>query len=218
MNYPTTKADCKNAILCTYIIITTVSTESPLFLLFFSMQVHPSHDYFAVGEKGDSPVIAIYSFPSLKLYRVLRGGTEQQYSHMDFSPQEGTLLASVGGYPDYMLTVWDWEKESIVLRSKAFSQEIYRVSFSPELPGQLTTSGTGHIRFWKMASTFTGLKLQGYLGKFGQTELTDIAGNMHVCSNGCSSLKLSSMNHLKLKVIVFKSHYLFRKVHYNIHV
>lgn len=32
----------------------------------------------------------------------------------------------------------------------------------------------GHIKFWKMSSTFTGLKLQGYLGKFGATELSDI--------------------------------------------
>ena len=36
---------------------------------------------------------------------------------------------------------------------------------------------TGHgCRFWKMATTFTGLKLQGQLGKFGRTELSDIAG------------------------------------------
>ncbi|KAI9363362.1 WD40-repeat-containing domain protein [Zopfochytrium polystomum] len=33
----------------------------------------------------------------------------------------------------------------------------------------------GHIKFWRMASTFTGLKLQGYLGKFGASELTDIS-------------------------------------------
>ncbi len=69
------------------------------------------------------------------------------YSHMDFSPGSGKLLASIGGNPDYMLTVWDWKREHIVLRSKAFSQDIYRVSFSPENPGQLTTSGTGHIRY-----------------------------------------------------------------------
>ena len=31
-------------------------------------------------------------------------------------------------------------------------------------------------RFWKMASTFTGLKLQGQLGKFGRTEISDIEG------------------------------------------
>ncbi len=74
------------------------------------------------------------------------GGTEAMYSHMDFSPGDGNLLASIGGDPDFMLTVWDWMKEKIVLRYKAFSQEIYRVSFSPENAEQLTTSGTGHIR------------------------------------------------------------------------
>lgn len=33
-------------------------------------------------------------------------------------------------------------------------------------------------RFWTMASTFTGLKLQGELGRFGTTELTDIEGKL----------------------------------------
>ena len=32
------------------------------------------------------------------------------------------------------------------------------------------------IRFWKMANTFTGFKLQGELGKFGKTEISDIEG------------------------------------------
>ena len=31
-------------------------------------------------------------------------------------------------------------------------------------------------RFWKMANTFTGLKLQGQLGKFGKKEISDIEG------------------------------------------
>jgi hypothetical protein len=62
-----------------------------------------------------------------------------------FSP-DGKMLASVGGDPDYMLTQWDWKNERIVLRSKAFSQEVFRVTFSTELEGQLTSSGMGHIR------------------------------------------------------------------------
>ena len=33
-----------------------------------------------------------------------------------------------------------------------------------------------HIRFWKMARTFTGLKLQGEMGKFGTVEISDISG------------------------------------------
>lgn len=32
------------------------------------------------------------------------------------------------------------------------------------------------FRFWKMANTFTGLKLQGLLGSFGKTTVTDIEG------------------------------------------
>lgn len=47
-----------------------------------------------------------------------------------------------------MLTIWDWKEEQTVLRSKAFSQEVFRVTFSTELEGQLTTSGTGHIRYY----------------------------------------------------------------------
>lgn len=36
--------------------------------------------------------------------------------------------------------------------------------------------GLSHIKFWKMAETFTGLKLQGELGRFGKTEYCDILG------------------------------------------
>ncbi|GCB72348.1 hypothetical protein scyTo_0006264 [Scyliorhinus torazame] len=139
------------------------------------VMVHPSGNYFAVGEKGINPNIIIYEYPSLKPYRIMRGGTEQSYAFADFNAS-GNLLASVGGNPDYMLTIWNWKQEKIVLRSKAFSQDVYRVTFSPENEEQLTTSGTGHIRFWKMVETFTGLKLQGELGRFGKTALTDIDG------------------------------------------
>ncbi|XP_060626745.2 cilia- and flagella-associated protein 44 [Anolis sagrei] len=136
---------------------------------------HPNKTHFAVGEKGWKPNMIIYEYPSLKPYRILRGGTEKAYAFADFN-RSGTLIATVGSSPDYMLTVWDWKQEKIVLRSKAFSQDVYRVTFSPENEEQLTTSGSGHIRFWKMALTFTGLKLQGALGRFGKTAVTDIEG------------------------------------------
>lgn len=73
------------------------------------------------------------------------GGTGQAYSFVDFN-REGTLLASVGSAPDYMLTLWEWRHEQVMLRCKAFSQDVYRVTFSPDNPGQLTTSGSGHIK------------------------------------------------------------------------
>ncbi|KAM8976941.1 cilia- and flagella-associated protein 44 [Pelodytes ibericus] len=140
-----------------------------------AITVHPSKKYFAVAEKGIKPNIIIYEYPSLKPYRILRGGTEEAYAFVDFNAV-GMLLASVGSSPDYMLTLWDWKQEKIILRSKAFSQEVFQVTFSPENEEQLTTCGTGHIKFWEMAHTFTGLKLQGELGRFGKTTLTDIEG------------------------------------------
>ncbi|XP_078512752.1 cilia- and flagella-associated protein 44 isoform X2 [Lissotriton helveticus] len=140
-----------------------------------NIAVHYSKYYFAVAEKGENPKIMIYEYPSLKSYRILRGGTMEAYAYVDFNVS-GTLLASVGSSPDYMLTIWNWRHERIVLRSKAFSQDVYRVTFSTENEKQLTTSGAGHIKFWRMANTFTGLKLQGALGRFGKTGLSDIEG------------------------------------------
>ncbi|XP_009981330.1 PREDICTED: WD repeat-containing protein 52, partial [Tauraco erythrolophus] len=136
---------------------------------------HPTKQYFAVGEKGKKPNLIIYDYPSLRPYRILQGGTAEAYVFGDFN-NAGTLLASVGSSPDYMLTIWDWKQEKIVLRSKASSQDVYKVTFSADNEEQLTTSGVGHIRFWKMALTFTGLKLQGALGRFGKTAVTDIIG------------------------------------------
>ena len=173
-----------------------------------AVDVHPSLTYIAVAEKGDSPNVYLYEYPSLKVFRILRKGTERAYSDVTFSA-DGNLLATVGAAPDFLLTVWDWRQERMVLRTKAFSQEVRRprrfcafclvsrvlrsrvarwscnrgralpsmatlawgppclrrsrqvfnVRFSPENPGRLTTSGTGHVRFWRMAETFTGCAL-----------------------------------------------------------
>ncbi|MCO5588576.1 hypothetical protein L7F22_042533 [Adiantum nelumboides] len=135
--------------------------------------VHPSKAFFAVCEKGNHPNVYIYNYPTLTTYKVLKLGTEEHFTAAAFN-FDGSQLATVGGHPDYWLTVWDWTNESIVLQSKAFSQDVFQVSFSRHFLGQLVTSGIGHIRFWKMANTFTGPKLEGLIGKFGQVPLSDI--------------------------------------------
>ena len=140
-----------------------------------AIAVHSSYAYFAVGGKGDKPPICVFEYPSLEVKHVMNGGAMKTYAFLEFSP-DGELLASLSGTPDYMLTLWNWKKQSIVLRCKAYSLDVFRVSFSPDLAGQLTTSGIGHIRFWQMATTFTGLKLQGQLGRFGKTSVSDIEG------------------------------------------
>ncbi|XP_059160064.1 cilia- and flagella-associated protein 44-like [Physella acuta] len=142
---------------------------------FGALAVHPSKILFAAAEKGKNPVIGIWSWPKLQLFRKLREGTNKVYASVNFSP-DGRLLASQGGEPDYLITVWNWLAETPILRVKSHSQDVYRVTFSKELAGRLTTSGLCHIKFWKMADTFTGLKLKGDIGRFGRTELSDIEG------------------------------------------
>jgi hypothetical protein len=95
----------------------------------------------------------------------LRQGTVKGYAHLDFKfvtifyfqimffdkiinfSVQGDLLASLGASPDFMLTLWDWRQENVVLRTKAFSQDVYKVTFSKDLKGILTTAGTGHIKY-----------------------------------------------------------------------
>eukprot|EP00746_Dinoflagellata_sp_MGD_P160980 gnl/MRDRNA2_/MRDRNA2_87976_c0_seq1.p1 gnl/MRDRNA2_/MRDRNA2_87976_c0~~gnl/MRDRNA2_/MRDRNA2_87976_c0_seq1.p1 ORF type:complete len:1907 (-),score=579.97 gnl/MRDRNA2_/MRDRNA2_87976_c0_seq1:164-5884(-) len=134
-------------------------------------------DYIAVAEKSvsRSPNIYVYRFDTLKLYRIMRKGTDKAYACIRFSPHNPGHLAALGSAPDYLLSIWEWKNERMLLKCKAYGQDVFAVRWG-QFPGQLTTVGTGHIRFWKMATTFTGLKLQGDLGKFGATELSDIVG------------------------------------------
>eukprot|EP00892_Ulva_mutabilis_P004788 jgi/Ulvmu1/2681/UM014_0137.1 len=143
-----------------------------------AIAVHPEQTYIAIAEqcKHRAPNVYIHQLVSDNLedpHSVLESGTERGYSAAAFS-RDGELLATVGSSPDFMLTIWNWREASVILRYKAFSQEVYNVRFSPYFDGTLITSGTGHICMWKMAKTFTGLKLKGLLGKFGHVELSDV--------------------------------------------
>jgi len=85
-------------------------------------------------------------------------------------------LCSQAGEPDNTLTIWDWRKSTIVMRTKSHTRDVYVCKFSAFMVDHLVTAGSGHIKFWKMANTFTGLKLKGRLGRFGKTEISDVIG------------------------------------------
>nr|XP_012143308.1 PREDICTED: cilia- and flagella-associated protein 44 isoform X1 [Megachile rotundata] len=134
---------------------------------------NPVHDHIAVALNGINPLIIIYSWPSMKTAITLEGGTTKCYSYMTYS-QDGILLASQGGEPDYYVSIWKWQESQIILQCKSYVQDIYKITFSKYIPGHLTSGGIGHIKFWKISKTFTGLKLKGEIGKFGNTEISDI--------------------------------------------
>lgn len=147
-----------------------------------AIAVHTEKQIVAVGEKGRNPNIYIYSHPIYEIIATLSGGTERGYSSISFSKNSDKLI-SVGNYPDYAIVVWNWKTEQILLRAKAFSQEIYKVCFSDYSDDVICTAGMAHIKFWKIANTFTGLKLKGEIGKFGGIELSDIY-DMAVLNDG----------------------------------
>jgi hypothetical protein len=102
----------------------------------------------------------------MALLASLPGGTGRAYAAMAFDGN-GELLAAVGGGPDHALTLWQWREARVVLRARAFAQDVFAVGFSHTFQGRLVTSGVGHIRFWRAADTFTGLKLQVRRGRGG---------------------------------------------------
>lgn len=95
------------------------------------------------------------------------------------------MVAAVGSAPDRQLTLWDVATGAVLLRCHAHGQDVYGVQFCPHTSGTLMSCGTGHIRFWRVATTFTGLKLQGELGRFGTVELSDISAMLEL-PGGCT--------------------------------
>ncbi|XP_025994269.1 cilia- and flagella-associated protein 44 isoform X2 [Solenopsis invicta] len=136
---------------------------------------NPMFDHIAVGENGIKPPIIIYKWPSLDIVTILHNGTMKSYSYLTYSA-DGLLLVSQAGYPDYTITLWNWQKSEIALKCKSYNRDVYNVTISPSLPGCLATCGSGHIKFWRISETFTGLKLKSEIGRYGQTEISDIVG------------------------------------------
>ncbi|XP_050423055.1 cilia- and flagella-associated protein 44 [Adelges cooleyi] len=136
---------------------------------------NPAYSHIAVGENCSNPSIIVYEWPTFNVISVLKEGTKKRYNWLTYS-KNGNYLCSQGGEPDNTITIWDWDKSRIILRTKSHSQDVYVCRFSNFIPDHLTTAGSGHIKFWKMAKTFTGLKLQGRLGRFGKTEISNVIG------------------------------------------
>ncbi|CAD2219395.1 hypothetical protein AGDE_15188 [Angomonas deanei] len=136
--------------------------------------VHPSRKFYVVGERTPSnPKIRVYTYPEKTLSFELMDGAISGFSACAFDRQ-GSRMATVATEPDYTLSLWDWEKKVLLLRNKCFSADVTTVGFSRFDHSLLVTGGSGHIKFWQTAKTFTGVKLQGNLGKFGRMEISNI--------------------------------------------
>jgi len=138
--------------------------------------VHPSRKYYVMGERRPgNPRMLVHSWPSREQVYTYEEGCSIGYAACSFNVS-GTRMATVGAAPDFTLAVWDWPNRVMILRNKCFSADVHSVVFSAFDSSLLVTGGSGHIKFWTMANTFTGQKLQGTLGKFGRLEISNITG------------------------------------------
>ncbi|KAM7351532.1 cilia- and flagella-associated protein 44 isoform 2-T2 [Cochliomyia hominivorax] len=141
---------------------------------FITKNYHRDYQNFlTIAENGPNATVFIYEYPSHNIHVKLEGAAKQQFTCGSYN-YTGEIFASQAGYPDYMLTIWNWQKAEIILRSKAFQNDVLHIHFSQFNPILLVSCGLSHIKFWKMSHTFTGLKLQGDLGRFGKTDFSDI--------------------------------------------
>lgn len=109
----------------------------------------------------------------MTIVSVCRNGTLRNYSYVDYT-SDGETMVSQGCNPDYMITVWDWKNQHVILKCKSFQSDVFSAKFSIYDYGQLATSGQNHIKFWTISQTFTGLKMIGRHGRFGKIEISDI--------------------------------------------
>lgn len=134
-----------------------------------------------------------------------KNGTTRNYSCLNYN-QNGELLASQGGHPDYTLTIWDWKTSSVVLKSHSFPADVLNIKFSNFNDRQLVCGGVGHIKLWEMCRTFTGLKLSNIDGRFGRADICDVIGlcpmpDESILSNSkCSNILVWNGENIKFEV------------------
>ncbi|XP_034946338.1 cilia- and flagella-associated protein 44 [Chelonus insularis] len=136
---------------------------------------NPKLAHIAVGERGSNPPIIIYEWLTLKIITILKSGAVNAFSYLTYSPN-GELLISQSGKPDFRLTIWEWKKEIILLQTQSYTQDVFNVRFSEYLTNHFVTCGVKHVKFWSMEHTFTGLKLEEKLGRFGNVPFSNIIG------------------------------------------
>lgn len=152
----------------------------------------------------------------LMTVRILTGVGQQGVDAMAFN-RAGNYLATVASAPDYSLSVWDWGREpkegetqsGLLLRAPAFTAAVYRVAFCDYSQDSLITGGRQHLKFWKIANTFTGAKLKGEIAKFGILDSSDSTAFIELPSgnflSGCGTGEMALWSHTTVLLVFVRA-------------
>lgn len=109
--------------------------------------------YVAIAEKGDKAVIHIHDLNTLRKRKtlLLTDNLSDTCVWVAFSGDHKYCLTQ-GGAPDWVLSLWLWEKTKLVASVKASNQAggaVNQVDFSPNDPTTICASGNGIIKFFR---------------------------------------------------------------------
>ncbi|XP_055336327.1 cilia- and flagella-associated protein 44-like isoform X2 [Paramacrobiotus metropolitanus] len=138
------------------------------------LTVHPLKICVAAAEHGPVATVNVFEYPSLRLVSRLRSDGDKDIVAVHFN-REGSHILTVNPAPSYMLTIWDWENETAIVRSKASTNyPIIRAKFATYHTGLITSAGIDHIKFWNYHSTDSGWEIHCTSGKYGSRATSTI--------------------------------------------
>ncbi|XP_076149428.1 cilia- and flagella-associated protein 57-like [Alosa pseudoharengus] len=153
----------------------------------FAMAMSTNHRYLAVSERVEKGAITVYDLhhEQSRRRKVLTGGElpVQEFVCLAFSPDSKFLIGQSGG-PDWTLFYWMWEKQKVLatVKTSTFTNNIYKVSFSPHDNTHICVTGNGVFKLYRYAEgtlkqcNFPKLESLNFLSHAWMSEERVIAG------------------------------------------
>ncbi|XP_043526781.1 cilia- and flagella-associated protein 43-like [Frieseomelitta varia] len=116
------------------------------------LSAHKSLAVFAFAEKVIQPRILVFSYPTMTKIAECAGGCASGYLATAFTP--GDHLVSVGSYPMFVMTVWNWRTGEKIISVNTFIRDevgqILRITrVGPTVVGQLGKT-CGRLYTWEL--------------------------------------------------------------------
>ncbi|XP_031453373.1 cilia- and flagella-associated protein 43 isoform X2 [Phasianus colchicus] len=109
--------------------------------------VNPNCGVLAFSDRKLNPVIYVYSFPELNKLSELKGNIQLDYSLLAFSFL-GPYLASYSSFPDFVLSVWNWQENILLCSESQPGVAATSMSFNPMNWQQLCFVTESSVTIW----------------------------------------------------------------------
>ncbi|KAL4176100.1 hypothetical protein KRP22_001055 [Phytophthora ramorum] len=118
-----------------------------------ALAVSPNKRYVAVAEQADRAVVHIHDLNTLRRRKTLTlsDGLADTCVWVAFSG-DSKYCVTQGGAPDWLLSLWLWEKTKLLASVKASTSQgtvVHQADFSPNDPLTICASGNGLLKFFR---------------------------------------------------------------------